>query len=75
MYELRVCAVYPEWWRRSYWNNYIKHIQTKRYNYDVSVVDLLYEDLKQIGGSRSLTEGYIDFESEEDATAFVLKWS
>jgi len=64
-----------EWWSNFY---YYIHNKTGK----VVTFDLVKETLQEFGGTFRMNidvpQGliyYIDFETDEDATAFVLRWS
>lgn len=77
MYKLRVCGADPEFWSKPFWHNFLKYIQSVAIipNDIPSVRKSMIEELQKIDASDIPESGYIEFESEEDATAFVLKWS
>ena len=75
MYKLEVSSDSRNgYWSKSCWHNYIKHIRNITAEGEL-LSEVLFIELDKIGAKKSLFQGYIEFETEEDATAFVLKWS
>ena len=56
------------------WRHFCKDIhQTK--SHDRSLIDLINEGLAPYNGRKLPFEHYLEFDTEEDAIAFVLRWS
>lgn len=58
---------------KDFWLNFVRHIKLKTNEYSVDIRNKELAKYKGHGGE--LGTGSIEFETEEDATMFVLMWS
>ena len=73
MYKLVVCGEYSNHgiWVTPVWHNFCNHLRTK--NITPTTMEL---ELNKFNATiENIEHNYVGFETEEDATAFVLKWS
>ena len=75
MYKLEVISLLPDFSNTRAWDNFCDHLRIVAREGSVSTSDILDDELGKFGATNEFGTSFIIFETEEDATVFVLRWA
>ena len=74
MYKLSITVGAPNFNNTPVFNNFYSHI-CRAWSHDTPISILLKRELAKFNATFEYGTGFLIFETEEDATVFVLRWA
>ena len=75
MYKLEVACQNTQRYNIRAWDNFCKHLRGLVEHAYIPMNNLIDDELAKYHAINEYGTSFLIFESEEDATAFILKWS